>query len=119
MVRTIVVHDSMQQGYRYELVAKEGKEFDSAFTPDLTPKQMLQLGVFGGKYMTDCRYEFPASWFARAKLSPERKNPKLNYFCNRCFAAAFGVARERVDICRRPSGMVSVVLPVLSGSPNS
>jgi hypothetical protein len=31
---------------------------------------MLQLGVFCGKYMTDCPSEFPNSWFARVKLSP-------------------------------------------------
>ena len=41
---------------------------------------MLELGVFGGKYMTDCRDEFPASWFAHAKLSPERHDPSLNFF---------------------------------------
>jgi hypothetical protein len=41
---------------------------------------MLELGVFGGKYMTDCVEEFPADWFAAAKLSPAEKNPKLNYF---------------------------------------
>ena len=43
-------------------------DFDPQFRPDLTPKQMLELGVFCGKYLTDCRDEYPASWFARAKL---------------------------------------------------
>lgn len=38
------------------------------------------MGVFGGKYMTDCQDEFPASWFAKAKLCPERHDPKLNFF---------------------------------------
>ena len=50
------------------------------FGPELTPKQMLALGVFGGKYMTDCRGEFPASWFAGARLSPSRRDCSLNYF---------------------------------------
>jgi hypothetical protein len=40
---------------------------------------MLQLGVFCGKYMTDCRKEFPASWFVRAKLSKTR-DCSLNHF---------------------------------------
>ena len=57
-----------------------GRDFAPAFRPQLTPKQMLQLGVFGGKYMTDCRDEFPASWFARAKLCAERHDARLNYF---------------------------------------
>lgn len=58
----------------------EGKNFDPEFKPELTPKQMLALGVFGGKYMTDCRNEFPADWFEKAKLCPTHHDPKLNYF---------------------------------------
>ena len=76
----VVVDDSMQQGYRYTLTAPMGSDFAPDFAPELTPAQMLELGVFGGKYMTDCRAEFPASWFASAKLSPAGKDPRLNYF---------------------------------------
>ncbi len=78
--KTVVVNDRMQKKYRYTLTAPAGRNFDPAFTPDLTPKQMLALGVFGGKYVTDCRKEFPASWFAAAKLSPEKSDPKVNFF---------------------------------------
>jgi hypothetical protein len=41
---------------------------------------MLMLGVFGGKYLTDTRNEFPKSWFASAKLSPRRRDAALNFF---------------------------------------
>ena len=78
--RVVVVNDRMQRGYRYELCAPAGRNFDPEFQPDLTPAEMLRLGVFGGKYMTDCVDEFPASWFRRAKLSPERADKNLNYF---------------------------------------
>lgn len=78
--RVITVDDSMQSGYSYTLEAPMGREFDPEFSPDLTPQQMLALGVFGGKYMTDCRDEFPADWFERAKLSPAKADPELNYF---------------------------------------
>ena len=78
--RIVTVNDLMQQGYTYELTAPTGRNFHPDFKPDLTPKEMLRLGVFGGRYMTDCRDEFPASWFAHAKLCPERHDPRLNYF---------------------------------------
>jgi hypothetical protein len=78
--RWIEVNDRMQQGYRYALVAPAGRAFHPEFRPDLTPPEMLSLGVFGGKYMTDCRGEFPVSWFAKAKLSPGRRDPSLNWF---------------------------------------
>ncbi len=78
--RIVIVNDKMQQGYRYELAAPTGRDFSPEFRPDLTPKEMLKLGIFCGKYITDCRAEFPASWFARAKLSPSRRDCALNYF---------------------------------------
>ena len=80
MRRVVIVNDKMQQGYRYELSASVGRDFEPQFRPDLTPKQMLELGVFCGKYLTDCRDEYPANWFARAKLSPSGRDCSLNYF---------------------------------------
>jgi hypothetical protein len=79
-VRKVVVNDTMQKGYSYECTAPVGRQFDPSFTPDLSPKEMLSLGVFGGKYMTDCKREFPASWFARAKLNSDFHDPAINYF---------------------------------------
>ena len=70
----------MQKNYTYYRVEPMGKNVHPDFMPELTPKEMLRLGVFGGKYMTDCKEEFPADWFTEAKLSPEGKNPELNYF---------------------------------------
>jgi hypothetical protein len=78
--RVIAVNDKMQKGYCYVLSEPMGKNFDPNFRPQLTPKQMLNLGVFGGKYMTDTINEFPNDWFAEAKLSPYLHNPSLNYF---------------------------------------
>ena len=77
---TITVNDLMQKNYTYRLTEPEGGNFDPEFTPDLTPKEMLEMGVFGGKYMTDCKDEFPRSWFERAKLCPKKHDPELNYF---------------------------------------
>lgn len=76
----IQVNDKMQQDYHYLLLEKEGQNFDPEFKPELTPAQMLELGVFGGRYLTDCQDEFPKSWFNKAKLSPEKKDPKINFF---------------------------------------
>ena len=77
---TVTVNDKMQQGYRYERTEPEGENFHPEFKPELTPAEMLKMGVFGGRYMTDCQGEFPEEWFENAKLSPGRKNPKLNFF---------------------------------------
>jgi hypothetical protein len=78
--KRIEVNDRMQRGYEYLLTKPVGKDFAQTFKPELSPKEMLRLGVFGGKYMTDCAAEFPRDWFAAAKLSSERRDPKLNFF---------------------------------------
>jgi len=78
--RRVVVHDRMQRGYVYFRTEPPGRHFDPAFAPELTPRQMLQLGVFGGRYMTDCRAEFPKSWFTRAKLCAAKHDAALNCF---------------------------------------
>ncbi len=77
----VVARDFYQKNYKYELVENPGKHFHPDFTPELTPKEMLELGIFGGLYMSDMPKEFPKDWFVHAKLSPDKKQHKeLNYF---------------------------------------
>ena len=76
----VVVNDLMQTDYRYELSEPMGENFDTRFKPELTPAQMLKMGVFGGRYMTDCRDEYPDDWFSSAKLSSRARIPALNFF---------------------------------------
>ena len=78
--RRIIVNDLMQSDYAYCCTEPVGENFHPDFHPDLSPKAMLELGIFGGKYMTDCADEFPADWFAEAKLSSGRRDPELNWF---------------------------------------
>ena len=76
----VIVNDKMQQGYCYELTEPEGKNFDIDFNPELSPAQILEYGAFEGKYMTDCKDEFPSHWFENAKLSPQKAQPEINCF---------------------------------------
>lgn len=80
MRKKVLVNDKMQKGYEYYLTEPIGKNFDLDFKPELTPKEMLFMGVFGGKYMNDCVDEFPKDWFLKAKLSSKFHDSKLNYF---------------------------------------
>jgi len=81
MKKQIVVEkDLMQMGYVYFLTEQVAKNFHSEFRPQLSPKEMLILGIFGGKYMSDCTEEFPVDWFEKARLCSEIHDPKLNYF---------------------------------------
>ena len=77
--KRVVVNDLMQKRYVYFLTEPVGRNFHPDFSPELTPKQMLRLGVFGGKYLTDSRAEFPPDWFKGAKLSAGRYDPELNF----------------------------------------
>lgn len=89
----IIVNDKMQEGYSYARTAPIGRDFHPEFKPELTPKQILELGVFCGKYMTDTRDEFPESWFANARLSPNHRDCSLN---------CFGVdASQKLSVWRR------------------
>ncbi len=78
--KKVIVNDLMQRDYVYYLAEPVGENFHPDFKPELTPPEMLELGVFGGKYLTDCTAEFPAEWFTHAKLCHERHRPELNYF---------------------------------------
>ena len=80
LYRRVVVNDKMQKGYAYYLTEPMGKNFHPGFKPELTPRQMLELGVFGGRYMTDCVKEFPENWFTRTRLSPTRHDARMNCF---------------------------------------
>ena len=80
MKKKVVVNDLMQKNYSYFLIEPTGKNFNLEFKPTLTPKEMLKLGVFGGKYMTDCKKEFPKEWFTDAKLCKQFHDASLNYY---------------------------------------
>ncbi len=76
----VKVNDSMQQDYTYYRSESIGSNFAEGFEPQLTPVEMLSLGVFGGVYMRDCMEEFPKNWFEHAVFSSGKKDPSLNFF---------------------------------------
>ncbi len=80
MKTQVTVNDLQQQNYQYQRVAEPGKNFDPEFAPQLTPAEMLRLGVFGGWYLNDCQSEFPKEWFTSARLSDHGPDPNFNYF---------------------------------------
>ena len=63
-------------------------DFYKIFKPKLSPKKMLELGVFGGAYFGQNIKEYPKSWFEKAKIS---KNFDVNL--NR-FKIAAGLSRK-------------------------
>jgi len=79
-LRTFTASDSLQPNYTYQATEPEGENFREDFQPELTPAQMLELGVFGGAYFKDYPSELPEAWLSNAKLSIGRPDPSLNYF---------------------------------------
>ena len=61
------------------LKEKKGEDFYKLFKPQLTPKKMLEFGVFGGSYFGLKIKEYPESWFKNAKIS-KNFNVDLNRF---------------------------------------
>lgn len=92
--KKIHVNNRMQKNYTYELTFDAGKKLKNGgldadgnkitypdFNPKYTPKQMLNMGVFEGKYCNDQIFEFPREWYKNInKFSPETPNSKVNYF---------------------------------------
>lgn len=89
----------MQQG-EYEVTEEPGENFDPEFKPELSPKELLELGIFGGKYMTDCTDEFPADWFENAKLSPGKTDVSSNHYQVDACHVFKVVARKSLDPSR-------------------
>ena len=88
------------------------------FKPQLSPKKMLELGVFGGSYFENKIKEYPKSWFAKAKLS-KTFDIKQNYF-----KVKAGLSREHWMekgwiFKEDPLGLVSMVLQIYKRKANS
>lgn len=78
-MKTIKVQEQYQTGYTYRLIEEPGQNFDPEFRPDLTPEEMLRLGIFAGNYFYEQPEEFPADWFENVELS-EKPDKNRNYF---------------------------------------
>lgn len=75
----ITVNDKMQHDYTYTTTAPVGRGFAVGFDPYFSPKEMLELGVFEGCYLNDCKGEFPDAWYKKAKIA-DRPDINCNYF---------------------------------------
>ena len=64
------------------------KNIYKIFKPDLSPKKMLELGVFGGSYFGLNIKEYPSAWFKKAKIS---KKFDVN---NNRFRVSAGLSRK-------------------------
>lgn len=113
----IIVNDKMQKNYTYETSEPIGQNFAPDFLPELTPAEMLHMGVFEGKYLNDCRNEFPADWFRNAALAPADCQCRHKLLSSEITPVPAGMAKTRLDLRPGSPRLVSMVLPLLSRSP--
>lgn len=81
----ITYSDNFQSHYRYTLIEPVGKNFHPDFEPELTPREMLELGVFGGAYFIGVPGripdDLPKIWFKKAVLAEGNvKHAQYNYY---------------------------------------
>lgn len=87
MKKTITANNKLQKNYKYQLTEPIGKNFDIRFRPDISPKEMLEMGIFGGLYLNSAINEYPKDWFTNVKFTTKKnkdgkliKDKNLNYF---------------------------------------
>ena len=95
----------------------KSENFYKLFKPDLTPKQMLAYGVFGGSYLGETISEYPKSWFVKAKIS-KTFSVDLNYFQIRA-GLNLKEWKKKLDYGRGSPGLVSMVLPLYCRKKNA
>ena len=113
---TVVVNDRMQRGYVYVRTRPIGGTFHEEFQPQLTPKQMLALGVW--RQLPD-RLPGGVSGgvvYAREVIARNAPGPPQLFRRSR-LAVAGDVAASRLDPAAGSTRLVPVVLSVLHGPP--
>ena len=88
-VRLFVIVQTKGATHLLSMLKKQTENTSIEFLPQLTPREMLQMGVFGGWYFEGCHDEYPIEWFEDAKLSSEGFDTSLNHF-----GVAAGQSRE-------------------------
>ncbi len=81
------------------------KNWDLNFAPSYTPKQMLEEGVFEGKYINAIK-GLPASWYKLPKVLGPKDEPdeKINKLWHQVSTTSLHLERERWTTKNSPNG---------------
>lgn len=69
-----------KESYRFPITAKYGDVYSESFNPVYTPRQMLNNGVFEGRYLNSLYACFPHEWWQDANISIYNPDVNCNYF---------------------------------------